>query len=371
MITKIEVKNFKAFIHETIPLSQLNLLTGINGLGKSTIIQILLLLRQSFNKGLIPNKGILLNGDLINLGRANDILNIHSDEKQLSFKIEFDGNITADFIFNYEQDNDFLALSEKIKDPSPFIDAALFTPSFKYLSAERISPKSAYSTSLFEVDQNRGLGIHGEYTPHFLAQKQREKVSSRFLLHPNANSDDLLTQVIFWAKEIAPGISLSASYLPQVEASRIAYQYEQGTSMTPEFSPANIGFGVTYVLPVLTSILSSRSGDLIIIENPESHLHPSGQSRLGELFFRAALSGVQILVETHSDHFLNGVRLAVKRAESHSDLINILFFQRSKKADKHSTEIVYPKIDNSGNIESWPDGFFDQSLNDLNLLLGL
>lgn len=371
MITKIKVTNFKAFLKEEIPLAQLNLLTGINGLGKSTIIQILLLLRQSFNKGLIPNKGVLLNGDLIKLGRASDVLNIHSDEKKLSFQIEFNHEKSIEFNLEYNQDNDFLPLEGEVLIPKEILETALFTSSLKYLSAERISPKSAYATSLFEVNQNRGIGIHGEFTPHFLAQNQREKVSNRFLLHPNSTSDDLLTQVICWAKEIAPGISLTASHLPQVEASRIAYQYELGSSLTPEFSPTNVGFGVTYVMPVLTSILSSRKGDLIIIENPESHLHPSGQSRLGELFFRAAISGVQLLVETHSDHFLNGVRLAIKKAEAHADLVNILFFQRPSHEEKHSTQIFYPKLDNRGNIEIWPDGFFDQSLNDINQLLGL
>jgi predicted ATPase len=371
MIKSIEVKNFKAFLHETVPVSTLNLFTGINGVGKSTIIQILLLIRQSFDKGLFPNKGILLNGELVRLGRGSDVLNIHSDEKEISFKIEFNLSPSIEFSLSYEQDNDYLKIKSKPSNIPESSAPALFTQSFKYLSAERISPKSSYSASLYDVEQKRSLGIHGEYTSLFLARYQREKVTSTQLLHPNTISDDLLSQVTLWLKEISPGISVKSNHIPEVESARIAYQYEYSKNLTPEFTPTNIGFGITYVLPVVTCILSSKPGDILLIENPESHLHPAGQSKLGELFFRAAISGIQIITETHSDHFLNGIRVAVKNHGDLSNLIKILYFKRNESSEKHATTIEYPKLTNDGRIENWPSGFFDQSINDLNELMGL
>ena len=79
-----------------------------------------------------------------------------------------------------------------------------------------------------------------------------------------------------------------------------------------EYRPTSVGFGIAYVLPVLVALLSANEKYMVIIENPEAHLHPRGQVAMGELIARAAAAGVQVIVETHSDHVLNGVRLAVK-----------------------------------------------------------
>src|SRR5438046_1441121 len=79
-----------------------------------------------------------------------------------------------------------------------------------------------------------------------------------------------------------------------------------------EYRPTNVGFGITYALPIVVSILSARPGSLVIIENPEAHLHPRGQVRMGELLSLASTAGIQVLIETHSDHVLNGIRLAVR-----------------------------------------------------------
>lgn len=76
--------------------------------------------------------------------------------------------------------------------------------------------------------------------------------------------------------------------------------------------PQNVGFGLTQLFPIIVAILAAREGDIILIENPEVHLHPKAQQDVGTLLARVAASGVQVVVETHSDHVLNGVRLAVK-----------------------------------------------------------
>ncbi|HRI28889.1 MAG TPA: AAA family ATPase [Chitinophagales bacterium] len=74
MITQLSIANFKPFLHLDINLSNLNILTGLNGMGKSSLIQALLLLRQSFSDGVLT-QGLRINGDLVELGTANDIFN--------------------------------------------------------------------------------------------------------------------------------------------------------------------------------------------------------------------------------------------------------------------------------------------------------
>ena len=84
------------------------------------------------------------------------------------------------------------------------------------------------------------------------------------------------------------------------------------TSNAVDFhSPVHTGFGLTQVLPIVVAALSADEGDILLVENPEVHLHPAGQALMGQFLAKVALAGVQVIVETHSDHILNGVRVAV------------------------------------------------------------
>lgn len=110
------------------------------------------------------------------------------------------------------------------------------------------------------------------------------------------------------------------------------------------FRPVNVGFGVTYTLPIIVAILSAKVDDLIIIENPESHLHPKAQSILGKLFAIAANAGVQIIIESHSDHILNSLRVCVKNKIISNESVAIYYFERKPDSIEHITDIVHPMI---------------------------
>ncbi|MCR2307254.1 AAA family ATPase, partial [Salmonella enterica] len=77
---------------------------------------------------------------------------------------------------------------------------------------------------------------------------------------------------------------------------------------------------------------------MLIIENPESHLHPAGQSLMGKLCSIAANNGVQLIVESHSDHFLNGIRVAVKQKVVAADDVKVFFLQRDVHNSIHASE---------------------------------
>lgn len=361
MIKSISIKNFKTFVDEKIEFSTLNLLTGINGVGKSSLIQILLLLRQSYQKSIFPKKGVLLNGELINLGKGADVLNIHSVLPEIFFGIQFKSQTHINLTLKFDAESDLLPIiKNKSQIQKKSFDNSLFTNDFKYLNAERIAPQVSYSVSLFEVEENQSLGIHGEYTSLFLAKYQREPIKTLSLLHPNNQTNTLIEQVSAWLQDIAPGINLKSQYYPEIDSAKVNYNYEYGELTTPDFRPTNVGFGITYVLPIITSLLSSKKGDIIVIENPESHLHPSGQSKLGELLFKAAIGGIQTIVETHSDHVLNGIRVAINKEKKFSNLVNLVFFERDSKNSQHKTRIVKPRINNDGRINFWPKDFFDE-----------
>ena len=94
---------------------------------------------------------------------------------------------------------------------------------------------------------------------------------------------------------------------------------------------------------------------MILIENPEVHLHPAGQALMGQFMADVARAGIQVLVETHSDHVLNGVRRAVKDKRLTAEEVAIHFF-RTRSDDL--PQVLSPTLDDSGNIDDWPEGFF-------------
>jgi predicted ATPase len=96
-----------------------------------------------------------------------------------------------------------------------------------------------------------------------------------------------------------------------------------------------------------------------MIENPEAHLHPQGQSQMGELLAKTAADGVQILVETHSDHLINGIRRTVKKGGSlSSDSTAFHFFSRGEPGTGSVFET--PTLSADGRFNKWPSGFFDE-----------
>jgi predicted ATPase len=123
--------------------------------------------------------------------------------------------------------------------------------------------------------------------------------------------------------------------------------------------PTNTGFGVSYCLPVIVAGLIAPSDGLLIVDSPEAHLHPAAQSAIGGFLATVAASGVQVIVETHSDHVLNGIRRATS-AEGilHHSLIRVLFFDASPEPRQLT-------ISEYGAVSDWPVGFFDQLEADL------
>ncbi len=105
----------------------------------------------------------------------------------------------------------------------------------------------------------------------------------------------------------------------------------------------------------------------MLIENPEVHLHPAGQALMGRFLAEVAQTGVQVIVETHSDHLLNGIRRAVKANLIESQEVMIHFF-RARTSD--APQVLSPTVDSSGNIDAWPQGFFDQFDKDMDYFAG-
>jgi predicted ATPase len=369
MLEYIGVKRFKTLLDASLPLNFLNVFSGLNSMGKSSIIQVLLLLRQSYERNVLPHKGLLLNGEYASVGTGRDALSIDSEQESIEFILnwtELDQGCQMNF--DYRADSDLLPINPTIDIPD-LSQLSLFNHQFRYLAADRLSPRNHHQLSEYHIRDLNSLGNHGEYTVHFIAEYGAKNIAIEQLQHPKANAKTLISNIDAWMSDISPGLKVRTGAQPQHNSATLSYAFVQGNETTTEFKPQNVGFGLSYVLPVVTCILSAKRGDLLVIENPESHLHPAGQAVMGRLCALAANYGVQLMVESHSDHFLNGVRVAVKRKLIATDKVGLFFLSREKQALNHESHIDYPKIDEDGRIDLWPPGFFDEWDNQLDQLL--
>ncbi|MFZ5811228.1 MAG: DUF3696 domain-containing protein [Thermodesulfobacteriota bacterium] len=363
MNTKLMLKNFKCFDELSVDLSPLTVLTGLNGMGKSTVIQAILLLWQSLKHAIENKPRIILNGDLAHLGSASSVF--CEDANDDVFYIILYRKIKTYLKANYDAANGFI--NAKISPSASNYNAYL--SDLKYINAERIGPKSFYNMSDDKTIESKQLGISGEYAIHYLHKFRDEKISSKKLAHPKEESLTLESQVNAWLSEISPGTSLRITAYDNMSLMNLEYSFATSTHRSKNFTSSHVGFGLTYALPVIVSILSAKPGSLIIVENPEAHIHPQGQSMIGQLISKAASDGIQIIVETHSDHLLNGVRVA-----AYHDLIpadDILFYFFTRKENTVGTRSTCKKIqiDSSGRITEWPIGFFDEWENNLEILI--
>jgi predicted ATPase len=356
MISSLHLLNFKCFENQTFGFAPLTLLTGLNGMGKSSVMQALLLLRQSKMDGLLDRAGLSVSSKLVDLGTAQDIFYEGAVQNHFGFQLAFESVGQAEWLFRYDPQAD---VAQLISPPPPqnIYQTSLFNDEFQYLQAERLGPRNAYAMSAYEVGQHRQLGGRGEFTAHFLALYGQSDMPISTLKHPKAVSSALKSQVEAWMGEISPGVQLSLSALADLNAVNMKYSFAQGGQVSNEYRPANVGFGISYTLHIVTALLAAAPGHLIMLENPEAHLHPYGQARIGELVARAAQGGVQIILETHSDHVLNGVRLAVHDSFTKPENVRLYYLERNNDGTAH---VVSPSIDRNGRIDRWPEGFFDE-----------
>lgn len=367
MIREVDLTNFKCFERQRVELAPLNLLSGLNGMGKSTFLQALLLLRQSHQQSVLAETGLALNGDLVSIGTARDALFRGAQEDLIGIGLRWTDELGADWTFEYNRTSDILTSIASPSNESVF-GKSLFRDNFQYLSAERIGPRTSFAMSEQAVRHHRQLGTQGEYTVHFLVEFGGELLPNPELTHPNATSGSLRANVEAWMSEVSPGTRLHLDPHPELDLVGLQFSAEAGALPSEPVRPTNFGFGVTYVLPVLTSILAARSGTLLLIENPEAHLHPRGQVAMGKLLADAAAGGVQVIAETHSDHVLNGTRIAVHQGLIKPEDVRLNYFRRATEGAAATAELVTPRIDRNGRIDQWPEGFFDEwskSLDDL------
>lgn len=383
MLKQLTLTNFKSYPHATIDLRPLTVMSGLNSAGKSTVIQSLLLLRQSYQYRSDMSK-LLVDGEYVDLGSGREILSETAEDYHIG--IGLDG---AEWQYNVpvsaDDESDILdraGVAKRVEGAEGDIDdrqhstnvaPELFSAdNFEFISAERVSPSLLYPSKT-----STQLGAHGEYAYAYL-DKYRSQIVPDAVRHSSAKNNTLLEQADAWMNEITPGTSIRVDQIPQTHNVKPRILTSNGA----DFSPVNSGFGITYALPVILAMLQGAN-KLILLENPEVHIHPRGQRMLGELIARAVAAGAQVIVETHSDHILNGIRVAVKHHIIDKDQVGLNFVEKkvdylpgidrdeprtqTNQALQSVVDVV--RVADDGSLDHWPNGFFDEWDNALMELL--
>jgi len=376
VITLIELANFKCFRDLKLPVSPLTLLSGSNASGKSSVLQALVLLHQTMREHEWSTR-LLLNGSSIRLGTVADVVDKVHGRHSLELGI-VDGDGSYKWCFSDERSAISMGIDsvfvggqahdrpETLRYLLPHVPG---TPTktiarqlrqLTYITAERIGPREIYP--LEDRQAATVVGPAGEHAVSVLHWGRDEDVVAELVL-PTAPGTRL-KQVEARMGLFFPGCGLDVQQVPQANSVTLGLR----TSPDTDFHrPVHVGFGLTQVLPIVIAALSAAKGDLLLVENPEVHLHPAGQSLMGQFLAAVAHAGVQVIVETHSDHVLNGVRRAVKTAVLPSEHVAIHYF-RARPAGENQVES--PQINVNGEIDSWPEGFFDQFDRDSSFFAG-
>lgn len=381
----LQINGFKCFNEVFLSLSNLTLLTGFNAAGKSSLIQSILLMAQATKYG-DNSPEVLLNGPLVNLGSPSDVFHEAVDDREeqedrIIFSFDFDDcTITWKFQYPKKKDYPVLMVSEIIyqnghENISLVEDDlnSLFPFGTKknkdyfeqliYLSACRLGAIDVYPIPSDFKYSATNVGVHGEYAAWLMEQnKDEDIVPAR--CHESDPALTLRRQINAWLTYILPKAEADTRSIDKASLVQLFFR-NNGTSEWRR--PANIGFGLTYVFPIIVAGLLAKENQILVIDSPEAHLHPLGQSRIGQFLAKIANSGVKVIIETHSDHILNGVRLAVNENIIPSESVGIHFFENHNQP---TTKVISPQIDENGNLSEWPEGFFDQTDKDLGKLIG-
>lgn len=373
MYTQLVLKRFKCFAEEQkLPLSQITLLYGLNGRGKSSVLQSLLLLFQSM-KNNNSVESLYLIGDVINLGKYTDILNSAAHENSFSIGLACkteNGTDTLDIEYSPAVDTPFVARMQNIvindqsrSDSQASLDSTeeegnkittslsdsvclQMLKDINYIAANRLGVSNLES----RLGTNIAITPRGENVLNILASA----------------SPNLLKKVEVSLSQILSGATLKIN---NEKEDSIEIYMDSISGSQHSYRPINVGFGYGYILSLVVQTLIAPQNSILIVENPESHLHPGAQSRLMEfLVTQSVEKNLQIIIESHSDHIVNGVRIAIRKEKISFKNASILHFSRDMHTEG-SPIVEEILIDKRGNLSSYPEDFMDEWTKQLEQLM--
>ncbi len=395
MITELRTQNFKSWQDTSaLQFAPLTGLFGANSSGKTSILQVLLMLKQTVEQPSDWNKPLYFGDEesLVNLGNFNDVIHKHKLNLSLDISVSWKSSTVSDinkYIRSYNLNVETLLPSQGDRDRSGEISFSTnifrgavnnfhyktdlyrfdgqqpelfrcyglrtarteigdifsrFEEAFEnlfsrilYLGPLREYPRPRY---IWKGDHPEGIGQEGE--------KAIPALLSRRVRHLSIDK-----QILSWLQrlDLIDSYDLRPISDTNQDYEFLVKQYKGG----PEVQLIDIGFGVSQVLPVLILCYYAPEGSILILEQPEAHLHPKAQTELADVLIDAVTNrNVQIILESHSEYLLSRLqrRIAEKAIAS---VDTALYFC---EINDGTSEIEQLDVDQYGNIRNWPQDFF-------------
>ena len=342
MINKIQITGFKCFDYAELDFRNFTLLAGQNSRGKTSVIQSIFSMLQNGNNP--------FRGEYMNIGKPNELQNAIIGSREIQFDMY------------YEWQGQKKKRSKSITQ-NQTIESGDFDDKIKviYCSADRIGVKDTYEKYLGD---NIIIGNNCEYVFHYLNVHDEDRLDiEKDFIYDMESKLTFGGQVDYWLNRIM-GYRVKAREIEKTEFIQVLYSDEK---VAFEMRPQNVGTGVTYITEIVVAALACSVGDLLVIENTEIHLHPSGQAELVKFLAFLTQYGVQVIVETHSDHIYNGIRKSIHLDEIDCENVSIYFFTHNEKGC--SIPVSIP-VNSEGKALAYSEGLFDQINKDLDVILG-
>lgn len=409
MFTRLHLTHFKAWRDtDELALKPVTMLLGTNSSGKSTLIQSLLLLKQTVQS---PDRTVHLNlggdevNDLFNFGDFDDVLHQSADSRR-QFSIAFDFQRPSPARV---KEGSFHCTYGKTSAGSVAVQSlALGTDARRFQVLRR--EKGAYSVMVDEETQPRLKGRHcapersialsadaiaaldkdGQLAEDLSLAIRRELEGISYLgplrrkperdyawnktkpgevgSDGRAAVDALLASALLKGEEQNEVVNGVSKWLAQMKVADKLEVRQQGRSNRYELvihrdgvacNLRDVGIGVSQVLPVLVLAYFAPKGSTVVLEEPEIHLHPLAQSVLAELFVEVSRERqVQFVVETHSEHLFRRVQTLVARQTVAAEDVALYFVEREDRAAK----LRALTLDDFGRVQDWPTGFFGDAM---------
>ncbi len=416
LIEEIRVQGYKSLVDATLHVRPLTLLAGTNSSGKSSIMQPLLLIKQTIEAPYQPAGALVLSGAHMQAETAGELVSKIGAKRAKNFSVSITGfgrhlykMLPSHLALYYEvKDEQFIIekqamllngenlqiteddtwddikgqFSDKVQknykkhgiehgfvnqmdaflslflaDKNDIIDA-WEADSFRngigqiiHVPGLRGAPKRSYFTASLSRARNQIEGTFDIYTASTINQWQQQN-NTEALAQLNDSLQRLgLTNSVTAKVKNANEVELSVNRLPSTSKTK--------PRKADMVNIADVGIGVSQVLPILVALIAAQEGQIVYVEQPELHLHPRAQVAMGELLAEAANRGVRVIVETHSSLLLLTVQTLIAQGKIANTDVGLHWFTRNAKG---ASQVQYVQPDEDGAYGEWPEDFSDIEL---------
>lgn len=342
MLKQLIVRRFKSIKEATVALSQLNLFVGANSAGKSSAIQALML---ALDNNMIGADEQLCEMVHLRTSSFNELRCFVLNAK--SFEIHLDD---VPFMFRPADDNMIQTTVQRNSDKEGEHTNILYLPAMRNADLSHAGINSS--------PRNNPLGRNGEYVIDYYYNHHKDVLPQSLIV--DKTLETLEGQVNCWLNKLT-------GYNIQVLLQGSEYQVRFEDPNKKMLSPIHVGTGISFIVELLIVCLSAKKGDVIIIENPEIHLHPSAQASIIDfLAMIAANSSAQLFIESHSDHLFNGIRRLLHEEKLKLNEVSVYYFTRDENGLSSAQEV---QLSQYGGLKNYIPGMFDQFDEDLDAIL--